>query len=91
MEQLITAINNFVNWLQMPAWGFLAVTLAIGGYNFYTGAEGVQKGKKWIMAGVIGVVIVKLAQVLTNDLESNLNFGLNYSNYAVVVLQSLIR
>lgn len=75
MDQLIDVLKNLVAFLQKPAWGFFAVCLLIGGYNFYTGQEGTQKGKKWIAAGVIAVIIVKLAQVLTDSMGTDLGLS----------------
>jgi hypothetical protein len=75
MDQLITVLKNLVTFLQKPAWGFLAVTILVGGYHFYTGQEGTQKGKKWISAGVIAVIVIKLAQVLTDSMGAEIGLG----------------
>lgn len=91
MDKLLVALQNLVAWLQIPVWGFLAVTLVIGGYCFTQGAEGSEKGKKWIKAGVIAVFIVKLAQIFTDDLETKLNFAIHYiPSYAINVVKTFL-
>lgn len=75
MDELITVLKALVAFLQKPAWGFFAVCLLMGGYQFYTGQEGMQKGKKFIAAGVAAIIIVKLAQVLTDSMGTDIGLS----------------
>jgi hypothetical protein len=76
MEQLVTGIQGFITWLQIPAVVCYALALLFGGYEmlFIGGQQGSSNAKKVFITSTIAFIIIKGANALATSLGGKINF-----------------
>ena len=76
MDQLVTGITSFIQWLQIPAVVCYALALLFGGYEmlFIGGERGSANAKRVFITSTIAFIIIKGASALATSLGGKINF-----------------